>query len=417
MRHTIRQARVCIVNKLTKQIKQLQNRHGNEIQQEKCKKKADKFIAEIHALKKIKNDSIYKFGILNERNITEILQDQSLSNSDHIIARIAHYKTVHEKIMQFKEKFPDYRRYLTENRKQSKKLKVETKNRNFSYDLSKGDENVEKQKHPVDKTIRNFQDNFEDVERNHDVPKVKNISQKHKKSLDTISEKDKITERKENNTLDNKVIIKQPNITKLCSVTKEAMIREFTTELVQQDSDEDMQAAKEDTQVSNEDMQISNEDIQASVENRDLTDTAVMQEEIIDDFFITKDNQENYKTNYVSTSTSNTRYREHNTRSETFSSYNRFTKQNAKYNNTKFNKNQRYNEPKYKSNIRNDNQNKKYLTKEPNKTNIDTNKNNLNNVNKMEENLDLHPSWLVKKKEKEIMKQGFQGKKIVFNFD
>jgi len=412
MRHTIRQARVCIVNKLTKQIKQLQNRHGNEAQQEKCKKKADKFIAEIHALKKITNDSIYKFGILNERNIIEILQDQSLSNSDHVIARIAHYKTVHKKIMQFKEKFPDYRRYLTENRKQNKKLKVETKNRNF--DLSKGDENIEnieKQKSAVNKTIKKFQNNFDDIERNPDVPKVKNISQKHKKSLDTILEEDKVTERKENNTSDNKVVVEQPNVTKLCSVTKEAMVKAFTTELVQEDSNEDMQD-------SNEDMQVSNEDIRVSVENRDLIDTAVMQEEVVDDFFITKDNQESYKTSYVNTSnTSNTRYREHNTHTEAFPSYNRFTKQNAKYNNTnntKFNKNQRYNEPKYKSNVRNDNQNKKYLT---NKTNKDTNRNNLNDVNEKEENLDLHPSWLVKKKEKEIMKQGFQGKKIVFNFD
>jgi len=413
MRNTIRQARVCVVNKLTKQIKQLQNKHGNEIQQEKCKKKADKYIAEIHALKKIKNDNIYKFGILNERNLTEILQDHSLSSSDYITARIAHYKTVHKKIMQFKEKFPDYRWYLTENRK--KKLEVETRNRNFSHNLSKGDEDTEKQKNPNNKTIKNFQDNLEDIEKNPDLPKVKNISQKRKKSLDTTLEKNKdnkriMTEIKEANTLDNKVITKQPNITKLCSVTKEAMIKEFTTESVQQDSNEDMQVSHEDMQISDEDMQVSNKDMQASVESRDPVDTTVMQEETIDDFFITKDNEGNYKTNYVSTS--NTRYHERNT--EAFPSYNRSTKQNTKYNDTKFNKNQRYNEPKYKSNVKNSNQNQKYLIKEPNKTEKDTNRNNLI-VNKTKENLDLHPSWLVKKKEKEIMKQGFQGKKIVFD--
>jgi hypothetical protein len=85
LRHAVRQARVCIVNKLIKEAKLLRDRHGNETQQEKCRRKADKLIDEVYALKTIKDDEISKFGILDERDLTKILQDQSSSSGVRIM--------------------------------------------------------------------------------------------------------------------------------------------------------------------------------------------------------------------------------------------------------------------------------------------------------------------------------------------
>lgn len=96
LRHTVRQARVCIVNKLIKEAKILRTRHGSEIQQEKYKRKADKLIAEVYALKGIKDDEISKFGITNDRDLSVILQDESSSHCDRVMAKVAHYKALYK---------------------------------------------------------------------------------------------------------------------------------------------------------------------------------------------------------------------------------------------------------------------------------------------------------------------------------
>ncbi|EZA54214.1 hypothetical protein DMN91_001287 [Ooceraea biroi] len=393
LRHTVRQARVCVVNKLTKELKLLQNKHGNETQQERYKRKANKLISEIHALKTIKEDNISKYGIMDERSLTETLQDQSLSDGDRVMARIVHYKTLYKKITQFKEKFPNCKQYLTEQRKRPGKLKSKTKNVSKKNNLHKQDKNIKKRKVPLGE---NLPHSFEDDERNSELPEVKNVSRKRKKLSDTVVESKKLRETEESDTSADEGMDEQPNMTKLCNVTKEATIKRFTEFLGEQES---------------------NDDVQTSVEDRNPTGTTVTQENAVDDFFITENNQD-YRSNQINAVTLNTNSRQPNAQTRAFPSNNRFTEQNAKYrNDTRLNKSQRYNELKCKPNL--ESRNKKTFMRtekrETNKINKDVSKNNLHDIKNTEENVNLHPSWLAKKKQQEIMSQGFQGKKIVFS--
>lgn len=314
--------------------------------------------------------------------------------------------------MQFKKKFPYCKKYLIEEKKNTGKVKkVKTKTRNVPREnnLDKQDKTIKKREISIDK-INNFQHSLED-EKNSELLEVKgkNISHKRKKPLDIILERDgnkrqKLTETKENDMLDDE-IVDEPNMTKLCSVTKEGAVRRFAELLEEQDSNED--------------------DMQTFVKSRNPTDTTVMQEKIVDDFFITEHNQENYKGNHINALPSDTKSYKYNAQAKAFPSSNRFTKQSLKYkNDTKFSQN--YNKLKYKPNVENNRRTRRYLDKESflrtgkresNKINKGVNKNYVNNIKNTEENVNLHPSWLAKKKQQEIMSQGFQGKKIVFTND
>lgn len=392
------------MNKLTKEVKQLQKKHGSETQCEKYKRKANKLIAEIHAVKKIKEDDISKFGVTNDRDLTEILQDQSVSDSDRIMARIVHYKTLYKKLIQFKEKFPECKRYLTEERKKNVKLKNKKKTKNVAKEVNpqNQDKSLKKRKTLVDETVENVQHGCEDAERK--IPEsaaMRNTSRKRKNSLSMALQTNKVTEEEKDDThveTKKKVIEvadKQPGMNKIYSVTKEATVKKFTELLEEEDSNEDM----------------------TSVEDRGYpADSAVMEEKVVDDFFITGDNQEKYKV-HASAVTSSTKPDE----SKPLPSSNRFTRESAKYKTEeRFGKPQRHNKLKHKSNVKNDSWNKEYLEKETSRTgrrefkksNESRNNNNVKNVEK-----DLHPSWLAKKKQQEVMSQGFQGRKIVFNDD
>lgn len=229
MRHAVRQARVCIVNKLVKEAKNLRNKNGSEAQLERNKRKADKLIAEVYALKTIKDDDISIFGILNERGLTEILQDQSSSHNLRITARVAYYKNLMRRIMQFRDRFPDYKKYLTEEKKKSKlKNKDAGKTEKSSKENSSltRNKNSEKRKAKSDKNT----DPEDEESCSAELPETENNSRKRKKSLNkdnTSSKKQKLTELEGDSTLKDTVVDKQSNLVKPCNITKEATMKRF----------------------------------------------------------------------------------------------------------------------------------------------------------------------------------------------
>ncbi|XP_072762133.1 uncharacterized protein [Anoplolepis gracilipes] len=383
MRNTVRQARVCIVNKLIKQAKLLRNRHGSETHQEKYKKKADKLIAEVYALKGIKDDDISKFGILNEKDLTTILQDESLSHSDHVIARVVHYKTLYRRLMQFKEKFPDCKKYLIEGKKRAKLKNKVTTNTKKSLKTNPQPQNEisEEYKFNSHENIEHSEHKSKNEEtcNTESLEGMNNLSECKKLNENSASlKKEKISKLKDD-TSEDTVIHKQPSTIKSCNITKEATVKRFTELLEEQES---------------------NQNVEMSV-----PDTTTEQAKILDDFFITGNNQDS-QTNSLSVSTSYIKSHKPNAQVKTFQSSNSVKKQNIKYkDDTNFYK--RY-QGKQSS--------VKRLNNRASKINIKKS-NNSNDAKNKKEDTDLHPSWLAKRKEQKIMSQEFQGKKIVFADD
>lgn len=125
MRQFVRQARIRIIHKLTREAKTLRAKKGTEKQQEKNRRKADKLINEIYALKKIKDDQITKFGIINKKSLQEILRTTDTDESTRVIARVADHKILQNVIVKFQETYPDYEEYLQSGKKKS--MELETK--------------------------------------------------------------------------------------------------------------------------------------------------------------------------------------------------------------------------------------------------------------------------------------------------
>lgn len=123
MRQAVRQARVTVVRKLIKEAKLLQGRkHGDEKALEKCKRKGQRLVAEIEALKKMKDDEITKFAIVNTRKLQEVLNDSTCEPATRVMCRLAFHKTVVDRVAKFKEKFPNYEEHLGPGRKKLSKL-------------------------------------------------------------------------------------------------------------------------------------------------------------------------------------------------------------------------------------------------------------------------------------------------------
>lgn len=414
LRHTVRQARVCIVNKLIREAKLLRDKNGNETQREKNKRKADKLVAEVYALKTIKDDEISKFGIMNEKEVKDILQDQSSSSRDHIIARVTGYKSFHRRLMQFRERFPDYKMYLSKGKKKTTKLKKKNSIKN-KKSLAENNhhlqcEDTKEQNVDSNNIIEDSQHNSKDkgtcASR---LCETKNNSGKRKKSLNEDSTDlvdKKLSKLVENNTSED--ANKEPSEVKLCSVTREGTVKRFAELLKEQDSTEDAQTSAETVQTDHE-------------------RATTVQVRPVDDFFIAGSDEEGYQDNSTNASTSHTRF---DTPAKTLSSNNQVKTQNARFKNEKRiekNKAQKNNQSKKQSRGEKMAGHNKYSDEQSstmrqekrtsNRINKSINKNNLNVVNDEEKAADLHPSWLAKKKQQEVMSQGFQGKKIVFTDD
>lgn len=477
MRKLVKQARVRVIHKLTREAKTLRAKKGTEKQLEKNKKKADKLINEIHFLKKLKNDNITKFGISNKKSLQEILQSKKSKVSTRIMARITEHKLLKNAIIQFRDKYPDYEQHLQPGKNKSAKqnnkfdkqdekeitVKRETLNSSeITESLVKNELNSDNQDSDVkteieDNSIKSeIEDNNvkSETEDNNVLSETEtgdnnlfkeeqNSEEKHDSEAGsilniepTISEKiEQIDSRKHlkrnrkeitesikeyDNNDDNN--IKKARIKEEISktnekkgtvkvISKEATVKRFVDILQEENSEQN-----------------SEENDSLKVNDKKFSKNKLKSEKTVDPFFISGDGDE-----YLSLAPSKTKENlsldednnfYNNNKSKQYSSNKRTFTNDRFFSNVKPSsedirgRRRRQEESRYNDN--NFNRDKSLFKKQKNNNGSsfrDTknhNKNVIMNANS-NENENLHPSWAAKKKQQEILKQGFQGKKIVFD--
>lgn len=101
MRKFVKQAKVHTINKLVKQIKLLQNRKGNEVQINKAKRKAERFLETVTLMKKIKPDDVSKLALSKAKDWKNELQRKNCPLHDRCIAMLANYPAVQKEVETF----------------------------------------------------------------------------------------------------------------------------------------------------------------------------------------------------------------------------------------------------------------------------------------------------------------------------
>ncbi|KAK0086673.1 hypothetical protein PV325_002743 [Microctonus aethiopoides] len=410
MRHAVRKARVIVISKLVKEVKQLNGRkHGDKNVIEKCKRKAERLIKEMKALKKIKNDTISKFAITNTRDLKEVLADTHAGIRTRIMTRLAFSKALKDKVEKFRETFPDYQAYfdsLNQNKvkkkKKTKSDKTEKNEENIMETSEETEKDVSDNKSIAESNVDTEEDSCDsDVDHQDEVIKpesnqatlYKSQSKTKKKTEKTVKNQPKIStpittdsELKKNPTV--KVVSKLATVMRF-NVVDDVMENIGTKE----SSPDDAESKEEMTKVDEETNLFSNT---ASDENNYL---CLTRPPPLPKSYDAEEDNSNY-----------------NSSRNQYSNRNFFTNIDDKF--------------KRSSNISRNDVNSRNKFSRPINNHSNNSKNTRGNYNRVENsekqqvktnnntnNVDLHPSWAARKKEQEILKQGFQGKKIVFNDD
>ncbi|XP_014600270.1 PREDICTED: serum response factor-binding protein 1-like [Polistes canadensis] len=528
MRKLVKQARVRVIHKLTREAKTLRAKKGTEKQLEKNKKKADKLINEIHFLKKLKNDNITKFGISNKKSLQEILQSKKSKVSARIMARITEHKLLKNAIIQFRDKYPDYEQHLQPGKNKSAKqnnkfdkqdekeitvkretldssevteslvenelnsdnqdsdvktgiednsvkseiednsikseiedssvkseiednsVKSEIEDNNVKYEIEDNSVKSEIENNSItSETVDNSVLSKTETGDNNLFKEEQNSEEKHDseagsiiKTEPTISEKiEQIDSRKHlkrnrkemtesikeyNNNGDKnikKARIKE-EISKMDKkketvkvISKEATVKRFVDILQEENSEENLEENSE-------------ENVSLKVNDKKFSKNKLKSEKTVDPFFISGDGNE-----YLSLAPSKTKENNdlsldeddnfyNNKRSKQYSSNKRSFANDRFFSNVKSSsedirgRRRRQEESQYNDNNFNRDKSlfkkQKYNNGSSFRDTKNHNKNVIMNANS-NENENLHPSWAAKKKQQEILKQGFQGKKIVFD--
>ncbi|XP_078052558.1 serum response factor-binding protein 1 isoform X2 [Augochlora pura] len=133
LRQSVRRARICVINKLVREAKRLRTNRGNEKLSEKNKNKAEKCLKEVFELKRIKDDEVSKFGIINFENLQHILQNSETDDRTRVTVKVVRYKCLNDKIVEFLKKFPNCKEYISLSEK-NHLLKKRRKNSISKYE-------------------------------------------------------------------------------------------------------------------------------------------------------------------------------------------------------------------------------------------------------------------------------------------
>ncbi|KAI4495811.1 hypothetical protein M0802_008434 [Mischocyttarus mexicanus] len=456
MRKLVKQARVCVIRKLTRESKTLRAKKGNEKQLEKNKKKADKLINEIHYLKNIKIDNITKFGINNKKSLQEILQNKKSKISTRIMGRIVEHKLLKNAIIKFRETYPDYEEYLQpginnslkknnnlekQDQRKITESKVTLNSSEIVENLVANNLNSEDQDSNVETEMEdnvetesednNLFEEEESSEEKYDSEEGKSTLKIESKVPEKIEQKKSMKhlkrDRKEmtesikeeyDNT--NEKNVKKARITEISNtdkqketiqvISKEATVKRLTEVLLEQNSEEN------DTSKTNDEKLSTNNQLESEPESQ----------KIIDPFFVSGDGDA-YLSLAPSIKSSNTLLNQND------NFYSNKFKQHSSSNKRPFANDRFFNNVKSSIDIRgkrkqeesryndnNFNRDKNVFKKQNNNNELsfrdgkNHNKNATVNAN-TNSNENLHPSWAAKKKQQEILNKGFQGKKIVFD--
>ncbi|KAG4076107.1 hypothetical protein HA402_011453 [Bradysia odoriphaga] len=133
MKKTIQQAKVCVIGKLVRKLKNLTNSPGKEVTGLKLMVKRKRLTDQINYLKKTPNLELATAALTFDKNPTKIITSQLSSIEDASLAIIVTYKTVCAKVNEIKTKFglngssEEWRQTVGEiGKKKKKKIDRET---------------------------------------------------------------------------------------------------------------------------------------------------------------------------------------------------------------------------------------------------------------------------------------------------
>ena len=471
MRNDVNQAKIHIVKKLTRDAQKLRQKKGTDIQKAKNQRKADKLGAEILSIKKIKKDDITKYVLTTTINFKETLEDQNSTPLTRIMARIANHKKFSTKISEFKNKYPNYIEFLGPGRKKKAKferkekaklkknkqdaddseVKEEKENNVDGNTLEESDSNCsdaesEENKSEIqsnEEILNSNEDDDEDGNEDKDEDKVEDEHEHEDKEENEEEDKNEHKNSSQENLVKSKKMSKSLKIKPTSNKPPKAKVKkdkkiennDFKTSQSKKKSDTSKVISKQAivkkfTDILEEEDSNSNEDQEHKNES---TECNIIIEKEEDPFFVTEDGFTNYLSVVLPKSKNfeeddyddnhrnnyNKRKFSHQENDRFFSKVPKFSKDNSSFNRNGADQNwshQQRNEKPYDRERRgnkpdfnkfsNDRNDRGQFNKKHAKTNFEQQSDEI-----------LHPSWEAKKKEQEILKKGFQGKKIVFGDD
>lgn len=387
---------------MIREAKRLCASNGNEKLLEKNKIKADKLLREVFALKRIKDDEISKFGIIKFEYLQDILQNPQTDDRTRVMAKVVRYKSLSSKIVEFQEKFPDYDKHISW--KKTKKDLTKKKGDCITDVQVKRSKRLRNDiNNPIEKV---HEENVKII--NDTTPaghvlcqKERNVSRKCEKlvketKLNVESKDNEGNSMKMFNIQDVKIDSKNDQSSNIITkvISNEATVKRFT---------EVLQETKEEQN-----------DVYEATKNQQPSDETTESSKNTDDFFL--------HTNEVTLRSNDTLFsKEKNSSSQCNINHNVFKshqtkKKRDKLCNEKIYKEKRNNrkEEMNCANVFYDRNDTSEIRKQKRKgTQVET-REKINRTSSAEYK-NLHPSWVAKKKQQDIMKQGFQGKKIKFD--
>ncbi|XP_053995971.1 serum response factor-binding protein 1-like [Hylaeus anthracinus] len=397
LRQYVRQARICMINKLIREAKRLRSKHGNEKQLEKNKNKADKYFREVFALKQIKDDEISKFGILNLEHLQDVLQNLNTDDETRAMIKVARYKSLKEKLVEFKHKFPNYREHVCLKKK---KPSIRKKGKNPLDEIQDGND-----KRVVKNTNKVQQANVTSIDHSRYITVEENIETdgncKHQSKEMSVHKAKKNKCEQEVNRNTKRARNHEGSKSAIKVISNEAAVKRFAELLLETNA------------------QATNDRCEAN-KKQEMSDESLEIRENTDDFFL--NSNEIVSCPKVETF-SQQRYT--NIGDDTFEAL-QIRNERDKFHRNKVNKDRRNTKVGKIDNEDTCNDRNRITEREAGNVPWKQNKmitsvkktgvaqRNIKSAKPLE-NENLHPSWAARKKQQEVMKQGFQGKKIRFD--
>nr|CAB3266563.1 serum response factor-binding protein 1-like [Phallusia mammillata] len=132
MRKSFKKAKVHVISKLVRQIRQLRNKKGSDLQIQKHKNRADRLVEEIDTIKDLKPDKIFKHLLSLDQGPKHIGQLQDVTIQDRALARIGLVPFVKQRMDEIREQVASFdfvrskKGSVTAIRVSSKLAKLET---------------------------------------------------------------------------------------------------------------------------------------------------------------------------------------------------------------------------------------------------------------------------------------------------
>ncbi|XP_041368809.1 uncharacterized protein LOC121383095 [Gigantopelta aegis] len=141
MRSSVRQSKVRVIHKLTRNIEMLRKKKGSEKQLEKLKAKSERLLEEIRVIKAVNLDKVSKYALWNTSTLDEICKQPTSSIQSRALTRLAECSIIQDKVKAFRSCHRDWkslaaylvmkqsgRRYKKKKNRDMKSAEVETTN-------------------------------------------------------------------------------------------------------------------------------------------------------------------------------------------------------------------------------------------------------------------------------------------------